>query len=109
MRTPDSPVPAQPGPQRSYDGSTSGADSVVDPGGRAWDTVRGAFMLNGYLYTAWSDGTFVKQTFDGTTYGAPTPVNTSDQLAPLVDWQNDIKAATSMFYDQGRIYFTTGR
>ena len=78
----------------------------MDPGARDWNTVRGAFMLNGYLYTAWSDGTFVKQTFDGTTYGAAVPVNTHDLLAPLVDWQNDIKTATSMFYGQGRIYFT---
>ena len=106
VSTDPTPEPAQPVLKRSYDGTTAGADSVVDPGGRNWNSVRGAFMLNGYLYTGWSDGTFVKQTFDGTTYGAPVLVNTHDLLAPLVDWQNDIKTATSMFYDQGRIYFT---
>ena len=63
-------------------------------------------MLNGYLYIAWSDGTFDRRTFDGTTYGTPEAVNTSSQLTALTDWIADIKTMTGLFYDSGRLYFT---
>ena len=98
--------PTSPLLSRAYDGSVVGADSVAPAGAQPWSTVRGAFMLNGNLYTAWNDGTFVKQSFDGTTYGPAIAVDTASELTPLTDWVNDIKAATSMFYDNGRIYFT---
>ena len=54
--------------------------------GSNWNTVRGAFMLNGNLYTAWADGTFTRQTFNGTSYGPAVPVDTADQIIVLGDW-----------------------
>ena len=63
-------------------------------------------MLNGWLYIAWSDGTFDRRTFNGSSYGSPVAVNTSSELTALTDWVTDIKTVTGMFYDSGRIYFT---
>ncbi|MGD9958711.1 PKD domain-containing protein [Nocardioides sp.] len=104
-----SPPPTDPTiVRRSFDGSSAGATSDVQGGGLDWNALRGAFMLNGQLYTAWSDGTFTRRAFDGTTYGAPVAVDTSDENVPLADWASDIQQATGMFYDSGRIYFTRG-
>ena len=63
-------------------------------------------MLNGTLHLAKSDGSFVRRTFDGSSFGGEVPVNTHDLLAPLTAWQDDIRSMTSLFYDSGRIYFT---
>lgn len=91
--------------RRFSDGSV-GASTVAPDGGQDWDDVRGAFMVDGDLYVATSDGSFDKRTFDGTTYGPVTPVDTADRLVALTDWHNDIRSATGMFFDNGRIYFT---
>ena len=70
------------------------------------NNVRGSFMLNGWLYIAWSNGTFDRRTFDGTNYGTPVAVDTSSELTAFTDWISDIKTITGMFYDSGRLYFT---
>ncbi len=101
-----SPAPASPLVKRAFSGGSFGADVPVGAEGVDWNAVRGAFMINGDLYLANADGTFVRRSFDGTALGAPEAVNTQDLLTPLTDWANDIKSATSMFYDNGRIYFT---
>jgi PKD repeat protein len=62
--------------------------------------------LNGNLYTAWSNGTFDRRTFDGTTYGTPVPVDTASELVAFGDWTNDLVSMTGLFYDSGRLYFT---
>ena len=92
--------------RRSFDGSTAGAVESAPSGGLDWNTVHGAFMINGDLYVADEGGALTKRPFDGTTYGAPTAVDTADQLVPLADWKSDVVGATGMFYDSGRIYFT---
>ena len=92
--------------RRSFDGTTAGPSADVPTGGIAWDQVRGAFMLNGQVYLAHSDGTFTRRTFDGTSYGAPVAVDTHDELATLTGWHEDVQRATGMFFDSGRIYFT---
>ena len=64
-------------------------------------------MVNGMLYTAYSDGSLTRRTFDGTTYGPAVPVNGADLLVPQTDWHNsDVPTITSLFYDRGKIYFT---
>ncbi len=83
-----------------------GSLSARNIAGRNWATLRGAFMLGGLLYTAWADGSFTRQTFNGSTVGAAVPVAGQDAIETLESWKDDIKAATSLFYDQGRIYFT---
>ena len=107
-RTDAGPAPAPESTivRRSYNNGNIGDSVTVPSGGKNWNAVRGAFMINGSLYTAWSDGTFERRAFDGTTYGPATPVNTQDQLVPLADWQADMQQASGMFYDSGRIYFT---
>ena len=92
--------------KRSFNGSVAGPNMAVDNGGLDWNLVRGAFMTNGYLYTALSDGSFVRRTYDGSTFGAPQTVAGQDELVVLQDWKNDIGRMTGMFFDSGRIYFT---
>ncbi|MCW2838030.1 MAG: domain containing protein [Marmoricola sp.] len=79
---------------------------AVPTGTLAPGHVRGAFMLNGWLYMAWSNGTFDRRTFDGTNCGVAGPVDTSSKLTALTDWSFDVSARTGLFYDSGRLYFT---
>ena len=92
--------------KRSYTGSAFAAAQPVSSTGLTTNNIRGAFMLNGYLYIAWSDGTFDRRTFDGTTYGTPEAVDTGSQLTNMTDWVSDIQTMTGLFYDSGRLYFT---
>ena len=105
-RTDLGPAPDSQIVKHTYGDSDIGPALAVPAGGLNWNLMRGGFMVNGRLYQAWSDGTFTRRTFNGTAYGASTPVNTQDQIVALTDWQNDIKQATGLFYDSGRIYFT---
>lgn len=79
----------------------TGPSGTVD-----WRTVRGAFMVDGWLHLARRDGTFVRHTFDGSVLGPAALVATQDRLRPLTAWRADVRAATSMAYQGGRIYFT---
>ncbi|CAM3363072.1 PKD domain-containing protein [Nocardioides dubius] len=92
--------------KRPITATTIGAQAAVPGGGINWSAVRGSFMINGWLYTANSDGSFVRRTFDGTTYGPVEAVNGSEQVVTFTDWRSDVANATGMFYDSGRIYFT---
>ncbi len=92
--------------RRFYGADGIGPATDVATGGVDWAQVRGAFMINGWLYVASSDGSFTRRTFDGSTYGPAVPVDTQDQLVTLADWHHDIASATGMFYDSKRIYFT---
>ncbi len=83
-----------------------GTPTAAPGGDRPWGSLRGAFVLGDTLYTGWSDGTFTRQAFDGTGYGPSVAVDTSDELVPLTAWRDDLRNATSLFYDRGRIYFT---
>ncbi|WP_185995116.1 PKD domain-containing protein [Nocardioides campestrisoli] len=89
---------------RSYRGGTVGAARPVS--GLSASSVKGAFMVNGWLYLAQSDGTFVRRTFDGTTFGAAERVDTADRLKADATWQEDLRKVTGMFFDDGRIYYT---
>jgi hypothetical protein len=91
---------------RPFDATTVGTTVTGPDGGLAWNTVRGTFMLNGQLYTGWSDGTFTRRSFNGSTYGTSTPVNTSDLITTLASWHSDLPNITGMFFDGGRIYYT---
>lgn len=91
-----------------YDGTTVGATAAVPNGGIAFSGVRGIFMSLGQAYIAGADGSFTRRTFDGTTWGAPHAVDTSDQLTPLAAWHDEITRMTGLFFDgpSGRMYFT---
>ncbi len=92
--------------RRGFDGTqvTSSSDA---PNGTGWGSTVGAFMINATLYTAYSDGSVTRRSFDGTTYGTAFPVNGADLLVPQTDWHSgDVPTITSLFYDRGKIYFT---
>ncbi|MDN4161710.1 PKD domain containing protein [Nocardioides abyssi] len=95
--------------RRSLTATAAGAPSDVatDPAGaQDWRAVRGAFMVDGWLHVAHRDGTFTRRTFDGTTLGPERAVAAQDRLRPLTSWRADVRAATSMAYQDGRLYFT---
>lgn len=80
---------------QSFDGTTSGAPTVVDAT-VGWGQVRGAFMANGKVYMGRTDGTFQVQTFDGAAFGSATNLNAWISFADV----------TGMFLREGRLYFT---
>jgi len=90
---------------RSFDGASTGTATNA-PNGPGWSTSTGAFMVNGVLYRISSDGTVAKMSFNGSTYGASSPVNAADALVVQADWHTDAKTLTSLFYANGRIYYT---
>jgi hypothetical protein len=90
-----------------FDGTSITSGPTQVPNGPGWGTSVGAFMLNGTLYTAYSNGNFTKQTFDGTNYGPAILIDTADELVRQADWHNtDVPSITSLFYYRGKIYFT---
>ena len=96
---------------------TADSSEVLSAGTSQWRNLRGAFMIDGKLYTGWSDETFKVQTFDGTTFGPQTTVplalgTTEDTGAISPDSLNrfatqDLSTINGMFYDpvMGRLYF----
>jgi len=92
--------------KRTFDGDVPGATSVDNSAGISWGSVRGTVMINGKLYYGWSDRNFYSRTFDGTTFGPQVAVNTHDQLTQLADFHNEVPSITSMFFTNGRLYFT---
>ena len=89
----------------NFNGSTASAAANV-ANGPGWGTSTGAFMANGVLYKVNTDGTLSKMTFDGTTYGTVTPVDTADAIVAQTDWHTDAKTIASIFYSNGFIYYT---
>lgn len=92
--------------RRSFDGTqvTSSSDA---PNGTGWSTAVGAFMVNGRLYTGYSNGDITRRTFDGSDYGPAVDVDTADELVPMNAWHtSDLPDISTMFYHRGQIYFT---
>ncbi|WP_020576111.1 PKD domain-containing protein [Actinopolymorpha alba] len=92
--------------KRSFDGTTVGSTGAVPSGGISWQNVKQGFMLGDQLYSGWSDGTFTRRGFDGTTYDAPMTINTADQLVADSVWHQDVANLTGMFWSGGRLYYT---
>ncbi len=85
--------------RRGFTGTSFGTPAPV--GGPAidgfdWNQVRGAFMVNGKLYTALADGTLRSWTWDGARFTGATNLNS---------WLN-LGGVTSMAYQNGRILYT---
>jgi hypothetical protein len=92
--------------RRSFSGTgvTATANAPAGPG---WSTTVGAFMVNGVLYKATSNGVLTRQTFNGTTYGAATAVDEADKIIRQAGWHDtDVPSLTSLFYANGKIYYT---
>jgi hypothetical protein len=84
----------------TIDGSSVGAPSTQVSGTPVdsidWNAVNGAFMVNGVVYTLSTSGAMSSRPFDGTTFGASTPVPT---------WTN-LSSARSLAYLDGFLYYT---
>ena len=91
---------------RYFDGRTSQATQSFPNGGVAWQSIRGAVMIDGTLYNGQSDGNFVGRSYNGTSFGAPFSVNTSDLLVNDAAWHTDVQNISGMFFDRGRLYYT---
>jgi len=85
---------------------TEATASVDHVGDVDWTGVRGAFMLNGTVYLAYTDGSFVRRTFDGAQWGKAVDVDAQDQIINLAAWHADASDMTGLFYDNGRMYYT---
>jgi beta-propeller uncharacterized protein DUF5122 len=104
--------------RRSYNLTTFGPATTV-PAGVDWRNARGAFALNGRLYSGTSDGRLHMRTFDGTTAGAATDVNLHGlevappaaftipgTTQPIPAFTTHLQNMTGMFFQNGRIYYT---
>ena len=87
---------------RNYDGTTAGSASAVPGAGSTFAAARGAVMADGVLYTGWSDGTLLRRTFNGSSFGPATAVD----LRGLTEFATDLRNATGMFFSNGRLYYT---
>lgn len=106
---------------RSLDSSGNvGPTNTVDTTTLDWTQVRGAFMVDAWMYYGLPDGTFWKRTFSGTTLGAAVQIDPYND--PL--WSNisngsggtyrgvvsayygQLPNVSSAFYSGGRIYYT---
>ena len=103
--------------RRTFDGSAFGSSSTVS--GVDWKNARGAFALNGLLYSARSDGALTVRTFDGTTFGSPSTIDLNGlDVAPGSTWfipgtstpipplTTQFASASGMFFDKGRLFYT---
>ncbi|MCH1867532.1 malectin domain-containing carbohydrate-binding protein [Nocardioides sp. CFH 31398] len=86
--------------------TTSGATTTtqVPSGGVDWSSARGAFMVDGRLYTGWADGTFTWRSYNGSTFGAPRTVDLND----LTQFAAELPGVRGMWFDRttGRMYYT---
>ena len=86
--------------------TANGASGVSDVpnGGVDWSSVRGAFMVDDRLYTAWADGTFTWRAFRGTWFGGERPID----LLGLTAFASDLAGVRGMWFDStlGRMYYT---
>lgn len=89
---------------RDFNGTTVASAQSASNGGQTWSQARGATMIDGLLYTGWSDGTLKVRSYNGTTFGAATNVN----LYGLTTSNTAINQWTGMFYDKStaRLYYT---
>ncbi len=95
--------------RRAFTGTSVTSSAGVPSDGVAWGTTRGAFMVDGKLYTGvtgsgTSPGTLQVRSFNGTTFGPASLVN----LYGLTAFGTELRTITGMFLDSttGRLYFT---
>jgi PKD domain len=103
----------------TWDGS-SPPGSPTTLSGVDWSTSRGAFEINNTVYYGSTDGNFYERSFDGTTFGPAVAIDPYDD--PYWDnvqtgsgqtyqgakssFYSELSSLTSMFYWNGRVYYT---
>jgi PKD repeat protein len=89
-----------------FNGQHAEPATAVSGTGIPWGATRGSVMINGAVYTGYSDGSFTRRTFDGRFFGPAVPVDGADKLVVLGEWHTDVGRITGLFYDRGRLYYT---
>ena len=84
--------------------SGAGGETTAVDGGVDWSGVRGAFMVDGRLFTGWDDGTFTWRPYNGRTFGVPRDIDLHD----LTKFSSELARVGAMWFDRetGRLYFT---
>jgi PKD repeat protein len=87
--------------RQMWTGSGGPTNPATLPLGESWGQSRGSFLVDGTVYSGWSDGTFRARSFDGTTFGASStiPLYTST-------FASDLPNITGIAYTNNRIYYT---
>ena len=90
--------------RRAFNGVSVTSTSAVADGGQTWGSSRASFVIDGVLYTGWSNKTLTARTFSGGNFGVATTVN----LNALTAFGDELATMTGAFYDKatGRLYFT---
>jgi PKD repeat protein len=89
----------------AWDGDADPIGSSVSNTTVPWRTVRGAFMVNAALFTFHADGTIMKRTFNGVTFGPGSSID---------GWSNNIMgempSMSGIFFDPATssVYYTVG-
>jgi PKD repeat protein len=106
----------------AWDGTSAPTTVAATVTGFSNATVRGAFEVNGTLYYASTDGNFYAAPFAGTNVGTPVAIDPYDDptWSTVVtgnagggtyrgvksSFYSELGALTSMFYSNGRVYYT---
>lgn len=85
-----------------YDGTTASQPTPKADPGQAFDAVNAAWLVDGVLYSAKSDGTLTRRSFDGSTFGASSTVD----LHNLPAFATALSQLTGAFVRDGRLYYT---
>ena len=95
--------------RQTFNGGVPPAATSAPNGSVSWGSTTGAFMAHGVLYTTSNTGTFTKRTFDGNDYGNASTIDVADALVRQGEWHDvDMPNMTSLFYLNGKMYFTRG-
>jgi hypothetical protein len=104
---------------REFNGTSAGREIPLSTG-ISWGSVHGAFTVDGQVIYGGSDGFLYKRSFDGTTFGPQVKLDPYDDPT----WDNvqtgsgqtyvglpstflsEIPSVTSMFFLDGRLYYT---
>ena len=89
--------------ERSFDGAALGAANPVTTG-VDWSHARGAFMVAGRLYTGWDDNNLYVRSYDGSSVGPASALDTHG----LNTYNFPVSSLSGAFYDpsSGRLYYT---
>jgi hypothetical protein len=88
--------------QRSFDGNTAGARSLVSTPTVDWSNARGAFYADGRIYFCTADGQMYRRSFNGTTVGSAVRIYPRGLTASYFP----MASLTGMFLENGRLYYT---
>jgi hypothetical protein len=94
-------------PAVTFTGASASGERTVPPREADWGQARGAAMIDGTVYSAWSDGTLKRRGFDGNTFGWKS-YNVDLRGLQNTSFGTDLATMSGMFFDRvaGRLYYT---